>query len=51
MTKQDKLIIISDLAGALLFIAALVAAPIGWVALTSAQHETIANTASVPDLN
>jgi hypothetical protein len=51
MTKQDKRIVISHLAGALLVIAALVAAPFGWSALTSVQHKPVASATSVTDLN
>ena len=51
MKKQDKRIIISHLAGAVLVIAALVAAPFGWSALTSVQHKPVASATSVTDLN
>jgi hypothetical protein len=51
MTNQDKHILISHLAGALLVIAALVAAPFAWSALTSAQHKPIASATSGADLN
>jgi hypothetical protein len=51
MIKQDKHIVINHLAGAILVIAALVAAPFGWSALTSAQHEPVASATSVTDLN
>jgi hypothetical protein len=51
MTKQDKHIVISHLAAALLVIAAVVAAPFGWSALTSDQHKPVASATSVTDLN
>jgi|SoimicmetaTmtHPB_FD_contig_31_3282877_length_361_multi_1_in_0_out_0_1 hypothetical protein len=51
MTKQDKAIVVKTLAGALLVIAIMVAAPFAWLALTSTEQEPVASTASVSDLN
>ena len=51
MTKQDKAIVVKTLAGALLVIAIMVAAPFAWLALTSPEQGPVASTTSVSDLN